>query len=208
MMKKWMLGIALLSTSLFTQATLINSEVNSIDMVGIEVTAIFAGGGTDTQTWSALPTISSTTGGVVTNGWSLTLDGNTFGDFDGSTNTFFGVWTLSNLGLSDDIIGLTVNAGIANIVFDIESGPLGSTPGSEAGRPFAALSAVASFSAPYSNSDLFGIMDVTGFTLAAGESLGFQTDTDKIEVPEPSTLFTFALGLIALTSLRKKSSGK
>lgn len=208
MLKKWTLGIILLSTSLFSHASLINSEVYSLDMVGIEVTALFVGGGSDTQTWSALPSISSTTAGIVTSDWSLTLDGNTFGDYDGSTNTFFGLWTLSNLAVSQGIIGLTVKAGIADIVFDIESGPLGSTPGSEAGRPFAAFSALASFTDVYSSPDLFGTMHVTNFNLAVNQSLGFQTDTDKVEVPEPSTLFTFALGLIALTGLRRKSSGK
>lgn len=209
MMKKWMLGIALLSTSLFSQASLINSEVTGADMVGMEVTVFFGGqtGGSDTQLWSALPSISAAAGGIQTREWSLTLDGSTFGDFDGTN--ILGEWKLNNFG--QDIIGLSVNAAIAGIVFDIfpdTTHP--STPGSETGRPFAAsdASAVANFTAPYSNPDLFGTMDITGFTLTQGERLGFVTDTDKVEVPEPSTLFTFALGLVALTSLRKKSSGK
>jgi len=207
MLKKWMLGMILLSTSLFTQATIINSDVNSIDMEGIAITAFFGDGTQDTQIWSAL---SSTLGGVSTSDWSLTLDGNTFGDFDSSTGDFYGLWTLSNLGVSDGIVGLTVNAGIADILFDIIPGTATSTPGSEAGRPFAANdnSAVATFSDVYSSPDLFGIMDITGFNLDVSEQLLFLTDTDSAEIPEPSTMFTFALGLIALTSLRKKSSGK
>lgn len=207
MLKKWMLGMILLSTSLFTQATIINSDVNSIDMEGIAITAFFGDGTQETQIWSAL---SSTLGGVSTSDWSLTLDGNTFGDFDSSTGDFYGLWTLSNLGVSDGIVGLTVNAGIADILFDIIPGTATSTPGSEAGRPFAANdnSAVATFSDVYSSPDLFGIMDITGFNLDVSEQLLFLTDTDSAEIPEPSTMFTFALGLIALTSLRKKSSGK
>lgn len=207
MLKKWMLGMILLSTSLFTQATLINSDVSSADMAGIEITAFFGDGTQDTQVWSAF---SSTLGGVSTSTWSLMLDGNTFGDFDGSTGTFYGLWTLSNLSVSDGIVGLTVNAGIADFYFDILPGTATSTPGSEAGRPFAAndSAAVASFSDVYSSPDLFGIMDITGFNLDVSEQLLFLTDTDRAEVPEPSTMFTFALGLIALTSLRKKSSGK
>jgi hypothetical protein len=207
MLKKWMLGMILLSTSLFTQATIINNDVNSIDMEGIAITAFFGDGTQDTQIWSAL---SSTLGGVSTSDWSLTLDGNTFGDFDSSTGDFYGLWTLSNLGVSDGIVGLTVNGGIADILFDIIPGTATSTPGSEAGRPFAANdnSAVATFSDVYSSPDLFGIMDITGFNLDVSEQLLFLTDTDRAEIPEPSTMFTFALGLIALTSLRKKSSGK
>lgn len=208
MLKKWAIGIILLSTSLFTQAGLINDKITSVDMAGIQVTALFGDGSQDTQTWSAL---SSTLGGVSTNSWSLLLDGNTFGDFDGTTNTFYGLWTLSNLNVGSSIIGLTINAGIADIFFDIESGPVGSTPGSDAGRPFVASdpSAVASFSNAYgSGSDLFGTMGIDGFSLDVSSELLFLTDTDKVEVPEPSTMFTFALGLIALTSLRKKSSGK
>lgn len=219
MLKKWTLGIILLSTSLFSQAGFINSEVISTDMVGIEITALFGDGSTDTQIWSALPSISPTTAGIVASDWSLTLAGNTFGDFDTSTGILYGEWTLSNLGVSNGIVGLTVNASIADFYFDIIEGfnPLapvpGSgdhTPGSEAGRPFVAsdASAAAVFSDVYSTPDLFGIMDITGFGLDVGQQLIFLTDTDKAEVPEPSTLFTFALGLIALTSLRKKSSGK
>jgi hypothetical protein len=208
MLKKWTIGIILLSTSFFTQATLINSNVTGADMAGIEITAFFGDGTQDTQVWSAL---SSTSGGVSTNAWSLMLDGNTFGDFDSATGTLYGDWTLNNLSVADGIIGLTVNASIADFYFDIIPGTAISTPGSEAGRPFAATigSATASFSDAYgSQGDLFGIMAITGFDLNVADSLVFLTDTDKAEIPEPSTMFTFALGLIALTSLRKKSSGK
>ena len=208
MLKKWTLGVILLTTSLFSQAGIINSEVISPDMVGIEVTAFFGGnaGAQDTQIWSMF---SSTLGGVSTSAWSLMLDGNTFGDFDSSTNTLYGEWVLNNVSVADGIIGLRINTGIIDVYFDILSDV--HTPGSEAGRPFAASdgSATAIFSDVYNSSpDLRGVMDVTDFTLNVGETLVFLTDTDKVEVPEPATMFTFALGLIALTSLRKKSSGK
>ncbi len=202
-----MLGMVLLSTSLFTQATLINSNVTGADMVGIEITALFGDGTQDTQVWSAF---SSTSGGVSTRSWSLMLDGNTFGDFDKSTDTFYGLWVLKNLSVADGIVGLTVNAGIADFYFDILPGTATSTLGSEAGRPFDsnAGSDLATFSDVYSSPDLFGIMGIAGFNLNIKEQLEFLTDTDRAEIPEPSTMFTFALGLIALTSLRKKSSGK
>lgn len=208
MLKKWTIGIILLSTSFFTQATLINSQVTGADMAGIEITAFFGDGTQDTQVWSVT---SSTSGGVSTSSWSLTLDGNSFGDFDSGTNTLYGDWRLDNLSVANGIIGLTVNASIADFYFDIIPGTATSTPGSEAGRPFAGSisSAAASFSDGYGGQgDLFGIMDITGFNLNVADNLLFLTDTDKAEIPEPSTMFTFALGLIVLTSLRKKSSGK
>jgi hypothetical protein len=231
MLKKLTLGIALLSTSLFSQAGIIN-DITGADMAGIEVTAHFDGGVTDTQVWSAF---SPTSGGVITNDWSLTLDGQTFGEYDNhndsdpTTGTFYGLWELTNLLVPSspsnnpiqnlDLLGLTINSAVANIYFDIIEGS-GSpapgsgdyTPGSGAGMPFDSpdlgngVNAV--FSNLYSAPDMFGTMEVTGLNLAAGNSTVFLTDTDKVEVPEPSTLFTFALGLMALASLRKKSLGK
>jgi hypothetical protein len=210
MIKNLILGMITLSTSLFSHAGLISSEVASVDMVGIEVTALFSDGITsfeETETWSAL---STTTGGISSTDWSLTLDGDTFGDFDQATNTLYGEWVLTNLSDNYDLIGLTVDAAVAGFVFDIESGPVGSTPGSDAGREFVADDNAASavFTDPYSSTDLFGTLDITGFSLAQNDTLTFLTDTDKTQVPEPATMFTFALSLIAFTSLRKKTIGK
>lgn len=218
MMKKWMLGVALLSTSLFSQASII-SDINGADMAGISVTAYFADGSSDTQIWSAL---SPTDGGVVTSDWSLTLDGQTFGEYDDhgdtdpTTGTFYGLWELNNLLSSEPIVSITIDAAVAGVYFDIIEGynpaapVIGSgdhTPGSDVGMPFdSADGLTAVFSDLYSAPDLWGTLDVSGFSLGIDESTVFLTDTDKI--PEPSTMFTFALGLIALAGLRKKTSGK
>ena len=221
MLKKWMLGMILLTTSSFSQATLITSAVDAVDMVGIEVTAFFADNSQDTQVWSAL---TSTTGGVENNGWSLKVDGNTFSNYDQSTGTFAnGLWTLTNLSINQGIVGITIDAGMKDFYFDVLSGPSPTnpsgtfgTPGSLGGREFftdGADSVTNSvvygdlFNAP----DLFGTLSfgwAAGDALAINQTLNFVTDTDKATVPEPATMFTFALGLIALTSLRKKSSGK
>jgi hypothetical protein len=218
MFKKWTLGAVLLSTSLFSQAGFITKDVTGAEMAGMEITAFFEGGGSDTQTWSAL---SATKGGVETSDWSLTLDGDTFGQRDGAI--YYGLWTLSNLLDNSNIIGLTINSAIANIYFDTIEGydPLrpvvgagDHTAGSGAGRTFASTDLIntsALFSNVYSGPDLFGTMEITwnnGFSLAANQQYSFMTDTDKVNVPEPSTMFTFALGLMALVSMRKKSSGK
>lgn len=219
MLKKWTLGLILLTTSLVSQATLITHSVNSVDMTGISVTAYFEGGAQETQLWSAL---TATVGGVENSDWSLKLDGNTFGDFDPATQTFFGMWVLTNNSSTQNIVGLTVDAGIKGFYFDTISGfnPLvpvigdgDHTPGSGPGRSFNSsdLSVTASFADLFSGPDLYGKLNLQwaqGQKLALGQTFNFLTDTDRATVPEPSTLFTFALGLIALTSLRKKSSGK
>ncbi|MCI2285461.1 PEP-CTERM sorting domain-containing protein [Colwellia sp. MSW7] len=222
MLKKWTLGLILLSTSLFTQATLITKDVNAVDMAGISVTAFFEGGTQETLIWSAL---TATIGGVENNDWSLKLEGNTFGDFDQSTNTFHGEWNLINNSSTKNIVGLSIDASLAGFYFDIINGANAFdvvsgdfTAGSGPGRSFFGfnqagedLTVSASFTNMFSGPDLFGQLNLAwepSQKLELGETFSFLTDTDKATVPEPSTLFTFALGLIALTSLRKKSSGK
>ena len=211
LLKKWMLGLIVLSVSLFSHAGLIVSVINGAEMEGIEVTAYFGDGSDDTQMWLAS---SSTAGGVNNGDWSLALEGDTFGDYDSSTDTFFGLWTLENLTIDSGIIGLSVNAGIANVYFDILEGFVPSTPGSNAGRPFASNAGegvTASFSDVYSAPDLFGVMDITWNNqsrLAKDEKLLFLTDTDKVMVSEPSMIFVFSFGLLALLNSRKILTGR
>jgi len=210
MLKKWTLGILLLTTSLFSQATLITSDVYSVDMEGISVTAYFSDTSQETLYWSAL---TATTGGVQSSLWSLTLDGLTFGDYDPITGNIYGLWTLTNEKSPQKIVGLTIDAGIKGFYFDVVNGTTSSTPGSEAGREFAASddTVTVAYGDSFSFPDLFGTLSIAWGVdqgLSAREQLFFLTDTDKAEVPEPSTLFTFALGFLALTSLRKKYSGK
>lgn len=215
MLKKWTLGLILLTTSLFSQATLITKDVNSVDMTGISVTAYFDNATSETLLWSAL---TSTLGGVGNFDWSLSVDGDTFGQYDQATSTFYGLWTLTNLS-NKNIVSLVIDAGMKGFYFDTINGlnalePLSGdhTPGSGAGVKFDSSNNPAvdvSYDDLFSGPDLYGKLIIDWTTpLASGETFKFITDTDKATVPEPSTLFTFALGLIALTSLRKKSSGK
>lgn len=206
MLKKWTLGIILLSVSLFSQATLITSSVDSIDMEGIAVTAYFADDTEETLIWAAM---GATLAGVSNADWSLTLDGDTFGQNDGPI--LYGLWTLTNIDAAFGIVGLSVDAGIKGFYFDILNGFALSTPGSGAGREFVSSdpTVTATYDDDYS-ADLKGILSIDWAerdALDTGGQLLFLTDTDKVEVPEPSTLFIFAMGLFALT-LRKKSSGK
>jgi hypothetical protein len=198
-LKKWTLGLILLSTSLYTQASLITESVNAVDMAGITVTATFADNNQETLTWTAL---SSTVGGVNNNAWSLTLDGDSFTQYDTINNEIIGEWELTNISSVLDIVSLSINASIESFYFDIS-------------RDFIADyngifdEVTADYLDPSTESNLFGTLDLSWTnSLAVGESFAFATDTDKVEVPEPSTMFSLAIALIALTSLRKKSSGK
>lgn len=207
MLKKWILGTVLLSASAFTQADVITSVITGADMEGIEVTALFSNGSTDMQTWQAT---NATDGGVMTDLWSLSLEGTTFGEYDQDNDQLYGDWTLTNYNESG-IVGLLVNGAPVGVLFDILEGTDNNTPGSEAGRPFVSslgTDVTASFSDIYSSPDLFftlGILWNEGASLGTDQSMVFLTDTDKVEVPEPSTLFVFAAGLIALARVNRKS---
>lgn len=219
MLKKWMLGVTLLSISLFSQASVleIDYSVSAVDMVGIEVTAYFEGGSFDTQTWTAL---SATSGGVIASDWSLVLDGDSFGQNDG--NIFYGVWDFSNLGSDLAIIGLTIDAAIADFYFDTTEGNDSNTVGTGSGRLFTStdtditddvngdIAGPSGFTDMYIEGagDLYGTLNISGLLLVEKSTFSFMTDTDRVEVPEPSTLFSLVFGLLALTSLRKKYSGK
>ncbi|XPF95071.1 hypothetical protein ACM9HF_03410 [Colwellia sp. RE-S-Sl-9] len=205
MLKKLIIGTTLLSTSLFSQAGII-SVIDGADMAGIEVTATFGNGTTETLTWAVT---GADSGGVSGASWSLSLSGDTFGDYDSVTNTFFGDWLLENTSEATGIVGLSVNGAIADIYFD-DIDTVEHTPGSNAGRPFATASTdiSASFSNVFSAPDLFGTMDIAwnaGTSLALGESLTFLTDTDKSVVSEPATALVFLSGLLALVNIRRKS---
>ena len=161
-------------------------------------------------------------GGAIRNNWfSLTLAGNSFPDYDPVEQFQHGFWELENLNSNFMITSFVINAKNGDVWFDTVYGDIDlgivdvQTPGTGAGWPFQSNNnnATASFSKKHSanHNDLYGKMRVdfapnTG--LAAQEKMMFTVDTDKVQVPESSTIFTFALGLIALTSLRKKSSGK
>lgn len=204
-MKKWILGSLLLCTSLISQAGIIIGDITGADLAGSEVTVTFGNGQSETQTWLAT---SNDSGGVNGIDWSLELSGNTFGDYDQSTNTFYGEWTLKNLSAASGIVGLSVNTGVANVFFDTLAGAEG-TVGSGPGRPFAASlnNVSADFTEPYSLPalDLFGQLDILwdpSTYLGVNTDLVFLTDTD-MEVPEPSALLVFAIAVFGLSRFRK-----
>ena len=204
MLKKLLIGSVLLSTSLFSQAGII-SVIDGADMAGMQVTATFSDGSTDTQMWSATGIDS---GAASAADWSLSLSGETFGDVV-SPGTFIGAWTLENMSTAFGIVGLEIDGAIADIYFDIVDTTI-ETVGSGVGREFVADTSdvTASYSNLLSAPDLFGTLNIdwdAASMLSAGNAMQFFTDTDKTTVSEPVKSLMFLSGLVALVTLRRKA---
>jgi len=226
MLKKLTLGIILLSTSLFSQAGII-TDLTGADMAGIEVTAIFNDGrDSETITWAFISDVLGTTdtgniiadnivnhdgfsGGVSGTGWSLTQSGYTLGEFIGGQA--YGLWNFEDT--TGKISSLIIDVADTGILFDTElmtAAELAqSTNDSKQGRGFLSAQDPTYVTGAYSEHQYEELFNVLTLTLKVpGTNIDFWADADKVEVPvpEPSTMFTFALGLMALISLRKKSS--
>ncbi len=196
-MKKLVVFLVLLLSGGGASAVQLISIITGADMAGMEVTATFSNGNTETATWivtdvpaTPVPAGSSVgdfevyAGGAFGNGWSLTQRGETFGDVDLANNLFFGQWTLSNqTGVTMD--GLVIDALAGGIVFD-NVFSVEDTPTSDVGRAFTPDSnaVTGAYSNSFSNPDLWGTLALSfngGF--ADGGTLNFMADTDKIPVP-------------------------
>ncbi len=199
-MKKLVVFLGLLLFGGSASAVQLISIITGADMVGMEVTATFSNGSSETATWivtdvPATPVPAGSpvgdfevyAGGAFGSGWSLTQRGETFGDVDLANNLFFGQWTLSNqTGVTMD--GLVIDALAGGIVFDNIFG-VEHTPTSDVGRPFTPNSSTVTgaYSNAYSNPDLWGTLALSfagGFT--NGSTLNFMADTDKM-IPVPGT---------------------
>lgn len=186
--------------------------VTGADMAGMQVTAFFENGSSETATWVVLndpqprpesnqaniPLFEVYSGEAAGSGWSLYQQGESFGDIDG--NNVYGEWVLSNQsGLA--MTRLVIDALAGNIVFDQLFGVEG-TPGSNVGRTFTApnlgvVSAV--YSDLYSAPDLYGMLTISwANNLASGSEQRFLADTDKI--PLPGTLLLMLLGSLGIAA--------
>lgn len=195
-------------------------------MIGMTVTAFFAGGDSETLAWASL---GMTLGGVESaNGWSLSESG----------NTYFNPWTLASTGA--EIQKIVLDGLPGNTVFDIKYKAnavaklgLSGTTGSVVGWDFQVLPASSNnysgdITATYSNmvylpiekypihlgkpvGDVFRTLTIDFGTNSFGSSdtitkLTFRADTDKMiaPVPEPAALLLFATGLAGLAALGRR----
>lgn len=143
-------------------------------MTGMQVTASFVDGSSQTAIWQANNNIS---GGAFGTGWSLTESGNSFNQ----------PWTLSNSGLG--ITSLVINSIPGNTVFD-NIPVLEVTPGSADGWAFQTLSGQSPTSNDYSNvidisqGDLFGLLSLYWTDSFTG-TMKFRADTDSGSASNP-----------------------
>ncbi len=205
---------ALLLWASSATAYLINPIITGADMAGMNVTA-FYNGGSQSAIWgmtsanAGVPEGEGFAGAASGTGWSLSQQGYTEGNLSLiNPGQVLGAWTLTN-GTGFAITSVQIDALVAGIVFDNLFGSEG-TPGSSTGREFLpeSPSASAIYAAPFSAPDLFGSMTITFANggLASGTSMRFLADTDAV-VPEPATLFLFAVGLLGVLLARTRRPG-
>lgn len=187
------------------------------EMYGMNVTAYFHDGSSETRQWSKTEDYS---GGVTGQKWAISLNGTSM------TNPWKVTWD------GAEMVGLMFDAKTGRAAFDIKWPTLTSTPATYSGVTFKVTNNPENldFIATYSNlvgvnpqlpaGDLYRNLYITwsGSTLYTSGSFDFLADTDTIKkpipgqqpIPEPATLLLFGTGLTMLTScrLRKKRKGR
>jgi hypothetical protein len=199
-----------------TTAGITTFQTEGDDMVGMEVTAFFATGASETAVWAATGPGSGAAAGTTGNGWSLSVSGDTYGATWGLVN---------NSGLTMAQVLIDGTAG--QTVFDRDWVGEG-TPNSAAGWDFTEVSFPAGLEVTATYTDILAvgasppvgdcwvILDLE-FTsagdLPSGSSLSFEQDTDNASssivpqepvIPEPTTLSLLALGGLVLLRRRRR----
>lgn len=188
----------------YTAAALTGFATDGSLMGGMNVTAYFAGGASETVIWSG------TTEAAAGTGWTLSQPGDTFSN----------PWTLAN-SAAGTIIGFLIDGLQGNTVFDIISDPVLS-PGSARGNPFGSADAtdttlITGATGTYSNTLSIGgvfygdlyvrlAVEFAGTGLTAGNTFRFVADTDNARadlggitpIPTPGALALFGMGLLGL----------
>lgn len=195
--------------------------ITGADMSGLQVTANFSGGVTETLTWQVISagtgltdtvSLESEEGGVLGTMFSLTQKGDSQGNIDDrgtaswDDDIFYGLWSLTNS--SQNILtSLVISALGTNVVFDSLFDDNGN--GSGIGRAFIVQPTGVSPVAIYSNliqDELFSTLTIE-LDLASQGNINFFADTDikNVAVPAPATLSLFLLALGGLVFRRKQA---
>ncbi|TPV53835.1 hypothetical protein FJ444_20105 [Aestuariibacter sp. GS-14] len=200
-MRKYIIAMTMALFASFQANASYVQGVTGADMVGISVTVEFANGSSESAIWQA---ISATAGGAFgASDWALILDGDSFGEYDSVSNTYYGLFNFFNGPF--DVVGITLDILSEGFVFDTAFGDA-SANGSGAGREFVSSDPQATVSyGSLVEDELYGTLDISAF-VAAGTGLAFMTDTDAMaqgEVPAPAGLLLVAFGLLALRATRR-----
>ncbi|WP_339726253.1 PEP-CTERM sorting domain-containing protein [uncultured Paraglaciecola sp.] len=196
------------------------SIITGADMAGLQVTANFTGGLTETLTWQVISTGTGLTdtvslegeeGGVNGSMFSLTQKGDSIGNVDNNgtetfldDDVFFGLWSLTNKS-QIMLTSIVISALGTDVVFDSEFDDNGN--GSGLGRAFIIKPSGVTALATYSDliqEELYSTLSIA-LDLDSQGSINFFADTDIKNVPAPATLSLLLLALGGLVVRRKQA---
>ncbi|GGF67800.1 hypothetical protein [Alteromonas lipolytica] len=203
-MKKYLLAMAMAVAASFSANASYIQGVTGAELDGIQVTVEFENGGIESATWEA----TSATGGGAwgDSDWFVVEDGDTFGDYDSATGTYYGLFTFVSFAF--DVVSIKLDMLGSDLVFDSEFFDV-SGNGSGPGRALVVdFPQNVNYNVAYDNGvedELFQTVTITGDFLALVE-YGFLTDIDAMasEVPAPTGLALLGLGLVAMRLARRK----
>ena len=176
-------------------------------MDGMSVTATFSNQFSETRVWADT---GATSGGVTGNGWSLSLNGDSF-----SSRWSFS-FTDPNAALN--LVQLVLNGSTGLTVFDRTFGDTDGTPGSALGWDFDFTATSPDINVTYSNPIEIGAADFVGDLwqmvmadfdggIRTDFTFGHDTDNDsRYSIPEPGSLALLGMGLLGLGFSRRRKS--